>query len=67
MSESEGEFEMDGEDQARVEDMLQVETLMGWDGDRCLCQDCACERFRDGADDTLCAACLVGDHWRADG
>ncbi len=61
------EREIDGEDGARGEDMLAVQTLMGWDGDRCLCQDCACERFRDGVDDSLCTACLAGDHWRADG
>jgi hypothetical protein len=63
----EDELEIDGEDGARVEDALLVETLMGWDGDRCECPDCACERFRDGTDATLCAACLAGDHWLANG
>lgn len=63
----EDEVEIDGEDQVHVEDMLAVETLMGWDGDRCQCQVCACERFIDGADERLCAACLAGDHWRANG
>lgn len=70
----EGELEVDGADgganggdQAAVEDVLLVEALMGWDGDGCECPDCTCERFRDGADDTLCAACLAGDHWRANG
>ena len=53
---------MDGEDGAHVEDMLAVETLMGWDGDRCLCPDCVCERFRDGADDIQCGPCLQGEH-----
>ena len=42
--------------------MLEIETLMGWDGDRCECTECRCERFRDGADDTLCRECLAGDH-----
>ena len=63
----EGEAEIDGGDQARVEGALLVDALMGWDGDRCSCAECACPRFRDDADDTLCGACLVGDHWRANG
>lgn len=67
MTEAEDELQIDGEDQARVEDMLLVETLMGWDGDRCRCPDCRCERFLDGTHETLCAACLAGDHWRDDG
>ena len=61
------EMEIDGEDGASVEDVLLVETLMGWDGDPCRCPACACPRFLDGTDDTLCAACLAGDHWRANG
>ena len=51
-----------GLDGASVADMLEIETLMGWDGDRCECTECRCERFRDGADDTLCRECLAGDH-----
>jgi hypothetical protein len=62
----EDEPEIEGEDQASVEDMLQVETLMGWDGDRCECAECRCERFRDGSDATLCGPCLAGDHWQID-
>ncbi|HUG30458.1 MAG TPA: hypothetical protein VMQ65_08110 [Candidatus Limnocylindria bacterium] len=57
----------DAFDSPGIADVLLVETLMGWDGDRCECVDCRCERFRDGSDDTLCAACREGDHWRAHG
>jgi hypothetical protein len=63
----EGELEAGGEDQGLVDDALLVETLMGWDGDRCECAACPCPRFRDGADDTLCGPCLAGDHWRQHG
>jgi hypothetical protein len=56
-----GELEMDGEDQEGVDEMLQVETLMGWDGDRCTCVDCRCERFRDG-EDPRCLQCQAGEH-----
>jgi hypothetical protein len=59
----EDELELDGEDQVRVEDVLLVEALMGWDGDPCLCADCACARFRDHADDLRCADCRADRHW----
>ena len=48
-------------DSPGIADVLLVETLMGWDGDRCEYAECRCERFRDGADDTLCKECLAGD------
>ena len=60
-------LEIDSAGAALVEDVLLVEALMDWDGDRCACPDCTCQRLRDGADLTLCAACLAGDHWRANG
>jgi hypothetical protein len=47
----------------RVEDVLLVEALMGWDGDRCECDECDCPRFRDAADDVRCGDCRVGRHW----
>jgi hypothetical protein len=47
---------------ASPEDVLMVEALMGWDGDPCLCPDCACPRFRDGPDER-CADCREGRHW----
>jgi len=55
-------MERDGEDQAHVEDMLEIETLMGWDGDRCRCTVCVCQRFLDGSDNEWCPECLAGDH-----
>lgn len=58
----EDERERDGTDGASLEDMLEVQTLMGWDGDRCLCPDCRCERFRDGSDAVQCEDCLRGRH-----
>jgi hypothetical protein len=57
------ELELDAEDQARVEDVLLVEALMGWDGDPCLCPECGCPRFRDDADDLRCADCRADRHW----
>ena len=47
-----------------VEDALLVDTLMGWDGDRCACAECDCPRFQDTADDTRCGDCREGRHWR---
>jgi hypothetical protein len=57
-----------GEDEREdlVHDALQVEALMGWDGDPCECT-CGCKRFRAGDDDGLCPECRLGDHWPADG
>jgi len=49
-----------------VDEELQTETLMGWDGDPCECTECRCERFRGGEDDGLCPECRGGDHWPAD-
>ena len=46
---------------------ILVKTLMGWDGDRCECPACACERFPFGTNGTMCAECIARDHWRADG
>jgi hypothetical protein len=59
-----GELEAEGagEDEARIEDALLVEVLMGWDGDRCACVECDCPRFRDQSDETRCLDCLVGQH-----
>ncbi len=50
-----------------VEDVLYVETLMGWDGDACRCLDCQCPRFLDGTDDEKCRDCFEGRHWAAAG
>ena len=61
------ELELDGGEQARIEEALLVDTLMGWDGDRCRCAECVCPRFLDGSNDTLCPECFAGDHWRANG
>jgi hypothetical protein len=47
---------------ASPEDVLLFEALMGWDGDPCRCADCACPRFRDGAEDQ-CLDCREGRHW----
>lgn len=47
----------------QVEDVLMVEALMGWDGDRCECVECDCPRFRDTADDIRCGDCREGRHW----
>ena len=63
----EDEFDFGADEQARIEDALLVDTLMGWDGDPCRCVECACPRFLDGLDDALCGPCLVGDRWRANG
>lgn len=41
---------------------ILVETLMGWDGDRCRCEDCFCSEFLDGDPGPQCAACRKGDH-----
>ena len=46
----------------QAEEALLVETLMGWDGDFCLCTECVCQRFRDDAPDGLCDPCRAGDH-----
>jgi hypothetical protein len=58
------ELEVAGDDlldpSASPEDVLLVEALMGWD-DPCLCPDCACPRFRDGADER-CRDCMEGRH-----
>jgi hypothetical protein len=59
----EDELEIDGDGPALVEDALLVETLMGWDGDPCLCPECACARFRDAPDDLRCAECRADRHW----
>jgi hypothetical protein len=62
------ELEQAGDDlldpNASPEDVLVVEALMGWDGDPCLCADCACPRFRDGIDER-CQDCREGRHWSA--
>ncbi len=61
------EDELGGEDELEVdpaEDVLLVEALMGWDGDRCECAECDCPYFRDGADDIRCPDCREGRHWR---
>jgi hypothetical protein len=50
-----------------VADTLLVDTLMGWDGDPCLCIECACPRFRDGTDDGRCPDCRAGRHWLESG
>ena len=49
-----------------VQDALETDTLMGWDGAPCLCTACECPRFRDGSDPTRCPQCSLGDHWPAD-
>ena len=46
-----------------VEDVLDVETLLGWDGDPCECSECECPRFRDGAEGARCPDCRAGSHW----
>ena len=61
MAGDDDEQEQDGEDGATVADMLEVETLMGWDGERCQCPH-GCERFADGSDDGWCEQCGKGDH-----
>jgi hypothetical protein len=45
------------------DEVLQVEALMGWDGDRCACDECDCPRFKDGEDDGRCNECRGGRHW----
>ena len=56
------EDELDHE--SLVEDALLVDTLMGWDGDRCECVECDCPRFQDTVDDKRCGDCREGRHWR---
>ena len=41
---------------------ILVETLMGWDGDPCLCRECDCPRFRDMRDSTACSECSCARH-----
>ena len=60
--EHEREHEIDGVDGAHVADMLDIQVLMGWDGDRCECLVCHCQRFFDGAEDRLCDPCREGRH-----
>ena len=57
--EDEGLLEQLGE---LATEAIEVETLMGWDGDPCLCQACTCERFRDSDDDGRCPDCRAGKH-----
>jgi hypothetical protein len=59
----------DGEDGGLLQELgelaneaILVETLMGWDGDPCLCQTCDCPRFRDRGDSTHCPDCCAGRH-----
>ena len=47
-------------------DAILVETLMGWDGDPCLCEHCDCPRFRDGGI-TDCPECAAGRHFHERG
>jgi hypothetical protein len=62
----EDELENDAAIGPSIDDILLVDTLMGWDGEACRCPECVCPRFVDGSNVVLCASCLAGDHWRAD-
>jgi hypothetical protein len=53
-------FEIEGAANA-----IAVETLMGWDGDKCECA-CQCPRFQDQSDDRRCTPCIEGEHWPHD-
>ena len=44
---------------------IAVETLTGWDGDKCDCA-CDCPRVRDQPDDPRCTPCIEGRHWPND-
>jgi hypothetical protein len=57
----EDELEIDQTSEER-EDVLLVETLMGWDGDPCEC-DCGCRRPVDDAGFDRCAPCREGRHF----
>lgn len=59
----EDELEIDGSDGESVDDVLIVEALMGWDGDRCRCEECLCPRYLDGTDPDRCSDCVEGRHW----